>query len=61
MDGMGRSGRLEAESRRLTTIQVFIATRSAKFVILVEGVEGAKAPAVSTTVASFAEGLQVLT
>jgi hypothetical protein len=41
--------------------QVFIAARSAKFVILVEGVKGAKQDVLSTLVASFAEGLQVLT
>ena len=41
--------------------QVFVAARSAKFVILVEGVEGAKAEVISNTAASFAEGLQVLT
>lgn len=41
--------------------RVLIAARSARFVILVEGVEGAKSQVLSTSVASFAEGLQVLT
>lgn len=41
--------------------QVLILARSARFVILVEGVEGAKADVLSTSVAGFAEGLQVLT
>jgi len=41
-------------------MQVLIAARSATYVILVEGVEGAKAEVLSTSVAGFAEGLQSL-
>jgi len=41
-------------------MQVLIAARSAHYVILVEGVEGAKQDVLSTSVAGFAEGLQSL-
>jgi hypothetical protein len=41
-------------------VQVLIAARSAHYVILVEGVEGAKQDVLSTSVAGFAEGLQSL-
>lgn len=40
--------------------KVLIAARSAHYVILVEGVEGAKQDVLSTSVAGFAEGLQSL-
>jgi hypothetical protein len=57
----GKVSQIQIWSSLSLIIQVLILARSARFVILVEGVEGAKADVLSTSVAGFAEGLQVLT